>query len=482
MACAVTQADAGLVVRWSLREGEGEVVCATGTGQESARRITDAFVRMEARALARADRGEPHLLQALAQSLWPSAARGLMATPLEVEGGIWGFLLLMWDDAADMRAQDRRETFRLSAAQVTTTLELAGQRSDLEQRVEALAGRIAQSFFRQAALQGACSGTVDRLGAHDVFGDMTSMAQVVFGATYAALLSPVGDEGRLAVVAAAGRPSEGEDWVTLNGRIVEVALRDQTTVILPVAEGGKGPEVIRLAVPIDEEGKERRSVLVLEAPCDERLEQTQAGWAMLGRLNELRREIAQMCRKVQSLHLDTISALAEATDAIDPYTRGESETVRRIATSLAERVGLSTERLEALQYACLLRDIGMISISREVLHRPGKLTDDEWEWVRQHPVTGANMLEPVTYLHDVVPLVRWHQERYDGTGYPDGLAGETIPLENRILSVAEAFCAITSDRPHRPAASADEAVVEIKSQSGKQFDPLIVEHLAVVVL
>jgi putative two-component system response regulator len=97
-------------------------------------------------------------------------------------------------------------------------------------------------------------------------------------------------------------------------------------------------------------------------------------------------------------------------------------------------------------------------------------------------VTGANMLEPVTYLHDVVPLVRWHQERYDGTGYPDGLAGETIPLENRILSVAEAFCAITSDRPHRPAASADEAVVEIKSQSGKQFDPLIVEHLAVVVL
>jgi hypothetical protein len=479
-AFAWTGASAGLVVRWTPSDDEGKAVYVQGTGEESARRIAAAFVRMEARGLSGSRPDETWVLQALAQSLWPSADRGLVAAPLIVAEELWGFLLLMWESATEIRAEDRSEQVSLLARQLSVSIDFATSCGDLEQRVETLGARIAQSFFRQAHVQGAAAATLKRLESHEGFGDLTSVAQILFGATYAALLARE-DGGELAVVAAVGRPTEGEEWLAHNGHIVRLAGQDRTMILLPGPSSGGAPEAVRMALPINDEDSDRETILVLEAPCDERLAHSEAGWTLLEHLGEVRREAAEICRKVQSLHLDAVMALAEATDAIEPYKRGTSETVRRTAAALAEAMELPTERVEALQCACLLRDIGMISISRDVLHRPGELTEDEWEKIHQHPVTGAALLERIPYLREVAPLIRAHQERYDGTGYPDGLSGDAIPLEARILAVAEAFCAMTSERPHRAAMSSEQALAEINGESGQQFDPQIVDRLAAIV-
>jgi putative nucleotidyltransferase with HDIG domain len=169
-----------------------------------------------------------------------------------------------------------------------------------------------------------------------------------------------------------------------------------------------------------------------------------------------------------------LSTLSRAIEARDPLTRGHSTRVTEIAEAIARRLGWDEERLELLQVGGPLHDVGKLGVSDEVLAKPGPLDEDELAQIREHPKLGARILFRVAALRGALPYVLYHHERWDGNGYPTGRAGEEIPLEARVLAVADAFDAMTSDRPYRPALDREEALAEVARCSGTQFDPEIV--------
>ena len=171
----------------------------------------------------------------------------------------------------------------------------------------------------------------------------------------------------------------------------------------------------------------------------------------------------------------TIKALVAAIDAKDPYTCGHSQQVTEYALLGATSLSFSEEELEDIEYAGILHDIGKIGIADSILNKPGPLTTEEWNIVRKHSVIGANMLKEIPFLEKARRLVLRHHERYDGKGYPDGLAGEAIPMGARLLAVADAFDTMTSDRPYRAALSVDHAISELNKCSSRQFCPVAVD-------
>jgi diguanylate cyclase (GGDEF)-like protein/putative nucleotidyltransferase with HDIG domain len=174
--------------------------------------------------------------------------------------------------------------------------------------------------------------------------------------------------------------------------------------------------------------------------------------------------------------LSTIYALAATVDAKDHYTYGHSKKVAKYATEIAEALGYSEENIATIRAAALLHDIGKIGIADRVLEKAGPLTAKEWEPIRAHPNLGAAILKHVDGLRDCLASVQYHHERYDGTGYPSGLKGENIPLDARIMAVADAYDAMTSFRPYRRGrASHEQALAELKRCAGTQFDPAVVE-------
>ncbi len=197
------------------------------------------------------------------------------------------------------------------------------------------------------------------------------------------------------------------------------------------------------------------------------------------RLEELVEErtakLQQAYRYLKKSHLDSVKVLAEAIDAKDPYTRGHSDRVKRMSLAIARHMGFSEERLETLEYGALLHDIGKIGIKDDILQKQGPLSDREYEIIREHPLIGVKIVEGVEFFRDKIPIIRHHHEFYDGSGYPDGLMGETIPLEARIISLPDAFDAMTSTRPHRGVMPLQDALLELEKCKNKQFDPKVLE-------
>lgn len=171
----------------------------------------------------------------------------------------------------------------------------------------------------------------------------------------------------------------------------------------------------------------------------------------------------------------TIRSLAETIDAKDPSTRGHSDWVSKYALMIGRALDFTDTQLESLKYAGYLHDIGKIGIPDGVLGKPDQLSLDEWRLMKKHPIVSSKILEPVQLPSVIKEAVRHHHERFDGKGYPYGLSGESIPLESRILAVADSFEAMTSDRPYRKALSDEQAVTELKRCTGSQFDPNVVE-------
>jgi putative two-component system response regulator len=174
---------------------------------------------------------------------------------------------------------------------------------------------------------------------------------------------------------------------------------------------------------------------------------------------------------------DVLIALASAIDAKDPVTEHHCDRVAELAISLAGAAGLSEEAVEAVGYGAVLHDVGKIGIAERVLMKPGELTDAERTEMQRHPVIGAEILRPLRLGGLIGPIVRGHHEWWDGSGYPDQLRGEAIPLGARIVSVADAYDAMTHARPYRAALSLDEARAEVARSRGTQFDPELVDLL-----
>jgi len=194
------------------------------------------------------------------------------------------------------------------------------------------------------------------------------------------------------------------------------------------------------------------------------------------RIEDSTRNLTRLYEDLRSTYMRTIKVLAQAIDARDHYTHSHSENVAKYATAIAMKMGFSAKEVEVIRQACELHDLGKIGIEDSILMKPGALSDEEWIQIRRHPIIGAQILEPLTFLNDVIDLVRQHHEHYDGQGYPEGRKGEDIFLGARIINLADAYEAMTSARSYRKTPlTKEEAIEEIKKNSGTQFDPKVVE-------
>lgn len=177
---------------------------------------------------------------------------------------------------------------------------------------------------------------------------------------------------------------------------------------------------------------------------------------------------------------ELIDIVVNILDVRDPYTFRHSWRVAEIAVLIAREMGLPPDRVETLHIAAHLHDIGKIGVPDCVLNKPGRLTDEERRLMQSHPRIGCQILDRLVIFKNISPMVLHHHERFDGHGYPEGLAGEEIPLGSRIIAVADSFDAITSDRPYRKALSQDEGFREIALHVGDQFCPTVVRHFLTI--
>jgi HD-GYP domain-containing protein (c-di-GMP phosphodiesterase class II) len=173
--------------------------------------------------------------------------------------------------------------------------------------------------------------------------------------------------------------------------------------------------------------------------------------------------------------IDTMKSLAEVVEAKDTATRGHLDRTQRYGMTLAAEIDPQMARRPELAFGFFLHDIGKVGIPERVLCKPSPLTESEWKVMRTHPVIGADIVRPIAFLAGAIDIIMSHHERFDGGGYPFGLTGEQIPKEARIFAVADAFDAMTSDRPYREALEMDEALERIRLASGTQFDPSVVD-------
>jgi HD-GYP domain-containing protein (c-di-GMP phosphodiesterase class II) len=187
-------------------------------------------------------------------------------------------------------------------------------------------------------------------------------------------------------------------------------------------------------------------------------------------------ENARLYEDMRGLFISTVTSLANAIDAKSPWTKGHSERVMGISAEIAMELGLDDAIIERVRLGGLLHDIGKIGIIEALLEKPTRLSEDEFPPMRLHPEKGVAILAPIDQLRTVLPGILYHHERYDGMGYPKGLKGEAIPLEARIIAVADAFDAMVSDRPYKKGYTHDQALSELRKKAGSQFDPVIVEH------
>jgi putative nucleotidyltransferase with HDIG domain len=192
------------------------------------------------------------------------------------------------------------------------------------------------------------------------------------------------------------------------------------------------------------------------------------------------RELLDSSRQLEESLLETVETLNAAVEARDPYTAGHSQRVRRVALAVGRNLGLSSRQLGTLGTAALFHDVGKIGIPDSILTKAGPLERVEAAIMREHVLRGAEIVSKVSSFQDAVPAVRHHHERWDGLGYPDGLSGEEIPLEAAIIGLADAWDAMTTDRPYAVALSLNDALMQIRSGRGKQFSPSVVDSFTEV--
>jgi putative nucleotidyltransferase with HDIG domain len=199
--------------------------------------------------------------------------------------------------------------------------------------------------------------------------------------------------------------------------------------------------------------------------------------SMAGDIEQFIERLKQAANENRELFLNSIRMVASAIDEKDPYTRGHSGRVAKYSLILARELNQSEEEIEKLRVSALLHDVGKIGVDDRILKKPGKLTDEEFDQMKEHPAKGANIMRPVAQLKDMIPGIELHHERIDGQGYPYGLKDADIPMMARIIAVADAVDAITTDRPYHSGHDLEYALKEIRNLTGKRYAIEVVDAL-----
>jgi HD-GYP domain-containing protein (c-di-GMP phosphodiesterase class II) len=200
--------------------------------------------------------------------------------------------------------------------------------------------------------------------------------------------------------------------------------------------------------------------------------------AMSGAIESAVEQLRKAAHENHLLFINSVRMLAAAIDAKDPYTRGHSERVARYSIAIGKNLELSEQDMRNLRISALLHDVGKIGIDDRILRKPGALSDDEFEVMKGHPVKGAAIMSGVAQLIDIIPGMKYHHEKWSGGGYPDGLTAEEIPMQARIVAIADTFDAMTTNRPYQKAMELNYVVEKIKSFAGTRFDPHVVDAFA----
>jgi len=196
---------------------------------------------------------------------------------------------------------------------------------------------------------------------------------------------------------------------------------------------------------------------------------------MSGAIESAVEQLRKAAHENHLLFINSVRMLAAAIDAKDPYTRGHSERVARYSIAIGKNLNLSEQDMRNLRISALLHDVGKIGIDDRILRKPGALSDDEFEVMKGHPAKGAAIMSGVAQLIDIIPGMKYHHEKWSGGGYPDGLVGEQIPVQARIVAIADTLDAMTTNRPYQKAMELGYVVEKIKSFAGTRFDPHVVD-------
>ncbi|MGB9716444.1 MAG: HD domain-containing phosphohydrolase [Thermodesulfovibrionales bacterium] len=246
-------------------------------------------------------------------------------------------------------------------------------------------------------------------------------------------------------------------------------------------DGTRLPVVINTTAFYDEKGNYLKSMGIVRDISDVRKIKEKLNMSQTAFLNMLK-DLDLSYKELKKLHDEVISSFISAIDAKSTWTKGHSERVTNYAVAIAKEMGLSEKEIETLRTAAILHDIGKLGTYDVILDKNDDLTDQEIELIKMHTIKGEEILRPISQLKDILPVIRSHHERIDGTGYPDGLKDTEIPFLSRIIAVADTFDSMTSDRPYRPRVSKEDAIRELKKFSGTQFDFEVVEAFSNMIL
>lgn len=267
-------------------------------------------------------------------------------------------------------------------------------------------------------------------------------------------------------------PMEMVDQAITSGQHIIVSVENGSLACYPLLTRGRTYGA--LWMNILESGQNFANIKMLANQAAIALERT----ILLAESRQQAKQLEAAYAELEITYDRTLTALMSALDARDRETEGHSVRVSRLACLLGEAMGLNGPQLKALERGALLHDIGKIGISDTILHKPGKLTEEEWRLMRIHPDIGARIVEGIPFLQDTLPVIRYHHERWDGSGYPVGLKEQDIPIQARIFAVADVFDALTSSRTYRQRSTADEALQYVREHAGILFDPAIAQALA----
>jgi len=407
--------------------------------------------------------------------------RALGNWPLVYEGKVLG-LLCCYHDAPRPWSAPEQEVFQAFAQEAAFTLHNAHLHDAQIQRAADLEVFVDLSRRVRAARN-----------LEEIYPILVGHAMDLLHADSGALILLAAEREEFDCVYAVGMPSEARGATfpisgSPLGRAAQGGATFRTTNFggepLPVWMGGFreiGPAVV---VPVRSEeetigvfclGRKRRSDANPFADSEVRLLEgmTEIGGTAIRR--------ARLFQNLEKSYLQTVISLVSTMDARDSYTSGHSERIAEWAEAVARDLGCMDEEIQDIRWGGLLHDIGKIGVPDAILRKPGRLTDAEWAIMRRHPEIGEEIVGSTERMRGVATLVRHHQEKWDGTGYPDGLKGEEIPLGARILSVCDAYSAITDDRPYKKARTHAEAVAELHRCAGAQFDPRVVEAFCRIV-